>query len=191
MSTVTQTLPTTGGGLVDITGTNLGLAASTISLAYYGGSSGRPVRAYSVSTGCTVVVPGTRIQCPSVAGIGANYTYVPRCMCVWTHRNCCSSFFLCVDAPWTWGAHCVQSLSRCFAFACLWLLLPRFVVTVAGGSSPNSTAMLSYSPPFISSVDGPGALLGPAAGGAVIYLHGVRPATPASIFAPVWVLVCT
>lgn len=123
VSTATQTLPTTGGAIVDITGSYLGVAASTISMAYYGGSSGRPVRAFSIASGCTVVVPNSHIQCPSVAGVGANYT---------------------------------------------------FVVTVAGGSSPNSTAMLSYSPPFISSVDGPGAVLGPAAGGAIVYLHGVR-----------------
>jgi hypothetical protein len=108
---------------VDITGSNLGVAASTISMSYYGGSTGRPVRAFSVPVGsCTVVIAGSRIQCPSIAGVGANYT---------------------------------------------------FVVTVGGGASANSTAMLSYSPPFISSVDGPGAVLGPAAGGAVVFLHGV------------------
>ena len=123
VSTATQSLPTTGGALVDITGSNLGVSASTISMSYYGGSTGRPVRAFSVPVGsCTVVIAGSRIQCPSVAGVGANYT---------------------------------------------------FVVTVGGGASANSTAMLSYSPPFISSVDGPGAVLGPAAGGAVVFLHGV------------------
>jgi hypothetical protein len=123
VSTATQTLPTTGGAVVDIVGSNLGVFASTISMAYYGGSIGRPVRGFTVPTGCTVVVANSHIQCPSVAGVGANYT---------------------------------------------------FVVTVAGGSSPNSTAMLSYSPPFISSVDGPGAVLAPAAGGVVVLLHGVR-----------------
>jgi hypothetical protein len=48
-----------------------------------------------------------------------------------------------------------------------------FVVTVAGGSSAASSGSLSYAPPIINSVDGPGAVRGPAAGGVYIYLHGV------------------
>ena len=47
------------------------------------------------------------------------------------------------------------------------------VVTVDGGASNVSTAKLSYAPPIINSVEGPGAVHGPAAGGVYIYLNGV------------------
>jgi hypothetical protein len=72
--------------------------------------------------GCTLPSPGHVIQCTTVAGVGANYT---------------------------------------------------FVVEVEGGGSAPSVDRLLYSPPIINSVDGPGAVNGPAAGGAVVYLHGV------------------
>jgi hypothetical protein len=47
-----------------------------------------------------------------------------------------------------------------------------FVVTVDGGASDGSSRLLSYTQPAISSVDGPGANLAPAAGGVPIFLHG-------------------
>jgi hypothetical protein len=46
------------------------------------------------------------------------------------------------------------------------------VMTVSGGSSAPSVRLVSYSQPAITSVDGPGATLAPAAGGVPIFLHG-------------------
>jgi hypothetical protein len=47
-----------------------------------------------------------------------------------------------------------------------------FVVTVAGGASAPSLDNLSYTPPAIRSVAGPGAALAPAAGGVTVHLIG-------------------
>jgi hypothetical protein len=61
-----------------------------------------------------------------------------------------------------------------------------FVVAVDGGSSAPSqgpAGLLSYSPPIINSVDGAGAVGGPAAGGVAVNLRGVRDAQAA---APLW-----
>jgi hypothetical protein len=124
VSTGTQTLPTVGGALIDVEGENLGLTPAAISLTYSGGSTGFLPRTHTLPPGvCTIVIPGSRLQCPSAPGVGANYT---------------------------------------------------FRVTVDGGASSNSSMLLSYAPPFIGSIDGQGAVLGPAAGGAVVLLHGVR-----------------
>lgn len=49
-----------------------------------------------------------------------------------------------------------------------------FVVVVNGSSSAPSANMLSYSAPLVNSVDGPGAVAGLAAGGALVVLRGVR-----------------
>jgi hypothetical protein len=49
-----------------------------------------------------------------------------------------------------------------------------FIAMVDGGTSNVSTATLSYAPPIINSVDGPGAVNSPAAGGLSIQLSGVR-----------------
>ncbi len=48
------------------------------------------------------------------------------------------------------------------------------VITVDGGSSAPTTRLLSFAPPVIESLTGPGAVGAPAAGGAVVNLHGVR-----------------
>jgi hypothetical protein len=47
-------------------------------------------------------------------------------------------------------------------------------VVVDGGASAASAAVLSYAPPIINSVDGPGALGCPTAGGVAVHLQGVR-----------------
>lgn len=49
-----------------------------------------------------------------------------------------------------------------------------FVVVVAGTASAPSTVALSYAAPIINSVEGPGAVHGPAVGGVVVVLRGVR-----------------
>jgi hypothetical protein len=49
-----------------------------------------------------------------------------------------------------------------------------FTVLVDGGASAVSSGMLSYAPPIINSVDGPGAVNSPARGGVHIQLNGVR-----------------
>lgn len=117
---------------MDIRGARLGLVASAIALTYTGGSLGVATRTYAVPTGaCTVVDPGTLIRCPTLPGVGANYT---------------------------------------------------FVVTVDGGSSAVGAGFLSYAPPIINSVEGPGAYNGLAAGGMSILLQGVRTFAPTHIF---------
>ena len=124
MSALTTTLPTVGGALVDITGRNLGLTPSTLSLSYSGGSTGLALRTHAVPAGaCTIVAPGTVVRCPTMPGVGANFS---------------------------------------------------FVATVDGGSSDPSADLLSYSPPIITDVEGPGAVRGPAAGASLVYLRGVR-----------------
>jgi hypothetical protein len=120
---VTGTMPTAGGATVDITGQYLGLQPGVVSLVFSGGSLGYAHHTHTITPGsCTVVVPNTRIQCPTVEGVGANYT--------------------------------LQAV-------------------VHGGLSNHSPNLLSFSPPVINVVDGPGAVNGPAAGGAEILLHGV------------------
>ncbi len=47
-----------------------------------------------------------------------------------------------------------------------------FVVTVAGGVSNASADALSYAPPVINSLNGPGASGAGTGGGAVIFLNG-------------------
>ncbi len=124
MTTVTGSLPTAGTASVDIKGARLGLLGSAISVNYGGGSLGLTARTHAVPAGaCTVVVPGTFIRCPTLPGVGANYT---------------------------------------------------FVVSVDGGASAPSAASLSYAPPIINSVEGPGAYNALAAGGMQILLQGVR-----------------
>lgn len=62
---------------MDITGQNLGVQASAVSIVYSGGSTGFPRRTYTPSPGsCTIVDAGARLQCPTVPGVGANYTFV-------------------------------------------------------------------------------------------------------------------
>lgn len=48
------------------------------------------------------------------------------------------------------------------------------VVTVGNGTSAPGSDILSYAPPIINSVDGAGAVNGPAIGGAEILIRGVR-----------------
>lgn len=123
VGTVSGTLPTPGGALVDISGRHLGLTSSVVAMAYTGGSDGMARRTHPLPAGaCTVVVPGASIRCPTLPGVGANFS---------------------------------------------------FVVTVDGGDSAPSADTLSYSPPIIYSVDGPGAANGPAAGGVAVRLRGV------------------
>jgi hypothetical protein len=69
-------MPTAGGADVDITGRNLGLEASAVSLAYSGGSYGLAPRTYSPTQPCVVVAAGTHLRCPSAPGVGANFTFV-------------------------------------------------------------------------------------------------------------------
>ena len=122
VSSSAGTLPTLGGGVVDVFGSNLGLTSSAVTLRYAGGSLGMAHRRYSAGA-CVVVSPGTHIQCPAAPGVGANYT---------------------------------------------------FTVEVEGGMSTPSVDTVSYGTPIITSVEGPGALECPAAGGVPIFLRGVR-----------------
>ncbi len=101
-------------------GQNLGVSLASINVTYTGGSDGMVVRTFQTDP-CTVAAAGTVLQCPSVPGVGANYS---------------------------------------------------FVVAVEGISSPNSVQLLSYEPPSITFLDGPGAERGMAKGGQEINLHG-------------------
>jgi hypothetical protein len=130
VSTLATTLPTAGGGLVDVLGERLGLIPATITLAYSGGSPGLPQRTFQLPPGaCTVVTPGAHLRCPTLPGAGSSYT---------------------------------------------------FTVTVDGGASAPSVGTLSYSAPVLTAVEGPGAVQGPARGGAPITFRGVNfgPAGP-------------
>jgi hypothetical protein len=70
-------LPTPGGSPVDIVGTDLGLSPSVVSVTYSGGSTGLPTRRYDIPSGnCTILTPGAHLLCPSLPGVGANYTFV-------------------------------------------------------------------------------------------------------------------
>jgi hypothetical protein len=77
VTTPAGTLSTAGTSLVDITGSNLGVNASVVSITCTGGSNGLARRTYSLPTGtCTIVTAGTRIRCASAPGVGTNYTFV-------------------------------------------------------------------------------------------------------------------
>jgi hypothetical protein len=66
-------MPTNGGSPVVVLGSNLGLTAGAVTVTYTGGPDRN--RSYSMGA-CTVVSPGTKIQCPSAPGAGANYSVV-------------------------------------------------------------------------------------------------------------------
>ena len=71
-------LSTVGGSLVVITGTNLGLSASAVTVTYSGGATGMQRRQYTIpSGGCVITSVGfsESLQCQSVAGVGANYSF--------------------------------------------------------------------------------------------------------------------
>jgi hypothetical protein len=124
-------MPTAGGAILDMFGQYLGVQPGVVSITLSGGSDGYPRHVHAIPAGlCSIVVANTWIQCPTVPGLGANYTVV---------------------------------------------------AIVDGGSSNASPNLLSFSPPVITEVSGPGATNGPAAGGAAIHLHGVRRATSSSV----------
>ena len=75
VSTSTGSLPTSGGGVVEVVGEHLGLTSSVVALSYAGGSHGMTRRSYTAGP-CTVRSPGVRIHCPAQPGVGANYTFV-------------------------------------------------------------------------------------------------------------------
>jgi hypothetical protein len=75
VSTSTVSLPTSGGGVVEVVGEHLGLTSSVVALSYAGGSHGMTRRSYAAGP-CTVMSPGVRIHCPAQPGVGANYTFV-------------------------------------------------------------------------------------------------------------------
>jgi hypothetical protein len=66
-------MPTNGGSPVVVLGSNLGLTAGAVTVTYTGGPDGN--RRCTMGE-CTVVSPGTKIQCPSAPGAGANYSVV-------------------------------------------------------------------------------------------------------------------
>jgi hypothetical protein len=131
-------MPTVGGASIDITGTDVGLTSSVVTVRLTGGSAGLSRRSHTLPPGaCTVVHPGTTLRCPSAPGVGANYS---------------------------------------------------FVVAVDGGASDPSADTLSYAPPGINALDGPGSAGAPARGGSFIYLRGSNfgPADDATIVVTAW-----
>ncbi len=68
-------MPTLGGAIVEVAGRNLGLLATVVTLTYSGGSDGMTPRNRTAGA-CVIATPGTLLRCPSVAGVGANYTFV-------------------------------------------------------------------------------------------------------------------
>ncbi len=76
VTTPAGALSTTGSSTVDITGANLGVEASAVSIAYSGGSPGLARRTYKPPNGtCVIVAAGTHIRCATVPGVGTNYTF--------------------------------------------------------------------------------------------------------------------
>ncbi len=76
MTTPVLALPTVGGATFDVAGTALGLTAAVITVTYAGGSDGMARRSHTLPPGaCTVVAAGTALRCPSLPGVGANYTF--------------------------------------------------------------------------------------------------------------------
>ncbi len=76
MTTPVLAVPTVGGATFDVTGTALGLTAAAVTVTYAGGSDGLARRSHTLPPGaCTVVAPGTALRCPSLPGVGANYTF--------------------------------------------------------------------------------------------------------------------
>jgi hypothetical protein len=115
-------LPTPGGGVIEVSGTNVGLASAAVALSYAGSLPGLPRRSYT-SASCVVVRAGAVVQCSTPPGIGAEFAVV---------------------------------------------------LDVDGGASEPSAGTVSYAPPAITSVSGPGAEGGPAVGGAEILLQGAN-----------------
>jgi hypothetical protein len=75
VTTPVLTLPTVGGATFDVMGTDLGLTPSAISVSYAGGSDGMLLRSHTLApSSCTIVSPGTALRCPSLPGVGANYS---------------------------------------------------------------------------------------------------------------------
>ncbi len=76
MSTPVLALPTVGSATFDVTGTALGLSTAVVTVTYAGGSDGLARRSHTLPPGaCTVVSPGAALRCPSLPGVGANYTF--------------------------------------------------------------------------------------------------------------------
>jgi hypothetical protein len=76
VTTPVLALPTLGGATFDITGTGLGLTPTAVSVTYVGGSVGMARWSHTVPPGtCTIVSAGTALRCPSLPGVGANYTF--------------------------------------------------------------------------------------------------------------------
>ncbi len=74
--TLSGTMSTAGTTLVNITGANLGVDPSVVSISYSGGTVGYPRRTYTPPSGtCIILKAGTHIQCATVPGVGANYTF--------------------------------------------------------------------------------------------------------------------
>ena len=69
-------LATVGGTQFLIRGSNLGLHPTPIVVRYENRVSGFRARSHStLPNECQVLSPGTLIRCPSVAGLGVNYTF--------------------------------------------------------------------------------------------------------------------
>jgi hypothetical protein len=76
VTTPVLALPTVGGATFDVTGTALGLTAAAITVTYAGGSDGMARRSHTLPPGtCAIVAAGTALRCPSLPGVGANYTF--------------------------------------------------------------------------------------------------------------------
>jgi hypothetical protein len=76
VSAATSTLATAGGTAVDLYGRNMGATPSVVAVTYRGGSDGHQVRTYAPPPGtCAIVTAGTHIRCPTLPGVGANYTF--------------------------------------------------------------------------------------------------------------------
>jgi hypothetical protein len=77
VATATGSLPTVGGSVVTVRGRFLGLISSAVSVVYTGGSLGMRQRTFTIPAGnCSVVNPGSVLQCTCLPGVGANYTFV-------------------------------------------------------------------------------------------------------------------
>jgi hypothetical protein len=75
VTTPVFTLPTAGGATFDITGTGLGLSPDAITVSYAGGSDGMLQRSFTLPpSSCTILSPGSSLRCPSLPGVGANYS---------------------------------------------------------------------------------------------------------------------
>jgi hypothetical protein len=199
MAPSVDALPTAGGAFINVTGVNLGLTSTAIVVTYVGGSAGLPARNLSFPplTSCIVAIPGSVPQ--------PHATMRTSC-----HVRPCHPAHVFIGTAW-FGAtpFLLQLVCACMrgqqtvAIAPLpalpssdaryYMVCPTpigvganysVVITVDGGSSVPTTRLLSFAPPVIESLTGPGAVGAPAAGGAVVNLHGVR----WLVYLPLWLL---